>query len=306
MTESREWIDLEESFCRAAAQQQKRIILEQVQTSKDPAAAHLKAIGIAAYACFPLVANGHLIGTLSFGVRQRERLQHGELAMLESVCNQVAVAIERKRTEEALQELNQRLEKRVDERTAQLREINEQMEAFTYSISHDLRAPLRAIRGFAQALTEDYGAALDQPGHDFLRRMSDGAQRMDRLIQDLLQYSRLSRSTLTFEPLDLQRSVARVLAELEPEIRATDASLEVEKDLPAVMGHEATLDQILVNLLSNAMKFVAPGVKPRIRISGSQEQERVRLWVADNGIGIAPAHHHQIFGVFDRLHRSEV
>lgn len=298
-------LDLRNSFCGAVAQQRKYVIAEQVQDSNDASIADIKALGMTAYACFPLLANGRLIGTLSFGLRRGNRLEHAELAMLETVCNQVAVAIERKRTEEALHELNQVLEKRVDDRTAQLQEINDQMEAFTYSISHDLRAPLRAIRGFAQALSEDYAASLDATGRDYLERMGDGAERLDRLIQDLLQYSRLSRSTLSFEPIPLENTVQRVLQNLEPDIRATDALIEVQRPLSRVLGHEQTLEQVLINLLSNALKFVTPGVKPHIRIWSTEESETARLWIGDNGIGIAPEHYHRIFGVFERLHSND-
>jgi signal transduction histidine kinase len=301
----RKWLNLDESFCGAVARQQKRRVAEQVDRGNDPAVAHVKALGVRAYVCFPLLANGRLIGTLAFGVRQRDRIAPGELAMLETVCNQVALAIERQRTEAALSALNLALERRVEERTSQLQESNEQMEAFAYSISHDLRAPLRAIRGFTQALAEDYSACLDDVGRDYLQRMGEGAERLDRLIQDLLNYSRLGRSTLTFDPIDLQIIVERVLGQMDAEIRASQAFVEIKKPLPVILGHEPTLEQVLVNLLSNALKFVPPAVKPSIQIWGTDAGTHARLWIADNGIGIAPAHHHRIFGVFERLHNTD-
>ncbi len=305
MAAEREWLALHKTFCGLVAKNQKRVVAEDVQHSEDPATAHVRTLGITAYVCFPLLTNGRLIGTLSFGTRRRARFKHEELAMMETVCNQVAVAIERKHTEEALQELNQLLERRVQERTAQLQETNDQMEAFTYSISHDLRAPLRAIRGFAQALAEDYGATLDSTGRDYLDRMSAGADRLDQLIQDLLQYSRLSRSRLTFERVSLEESVRRVSQQLDTDIQAAGAKVEVKTPLPLVLAHSPTLDQVLINLLANALKFVAPGTKPQLRIWGSLDGPNARLWIADNGIGIDPAHHQRIFGVFERLHSAE-
>ncbi len=300
-----EWRSLHESFCGSAARQRKRVIAERVQDSQDSATEQIKALGVTAYACFPLLANDRLIGTLSFGVRERDSLEHEELAMLETVCNQVAVAIDRKRTEEALQELNQVLEKRVEQRTAQLQEITDQMEAFTYSISHDLRAPLRAIRGFSQALVDDYGATLDATARDYLARMGDGAERLDRLIQDLLQYSRLSRSTITSEPINLTDALRRVVENLEPEIRAAHAEIRLHEPLPPIVGHTATLDQVVTNLIANALKFVAPQTRPRVEISAEAKENVVRLWIADNGIGIDPSHHRRIFGVFERLHNVD-
>src|SRR5207248_7304488 len=133
------------------------------------------------------------------------------------------------------------LERRVQERTAQLQETNEQMEAFTYSISHDLRAPLRAIRGFAQALAEDYSGVLDETGREYLGRMGEGAERLDQLIQDLLQYSRLGRSTLTFDPIRLESTVAQVLEQLNADIEASHAVIDIKKPLPVILGHEPTL-----------------------------------------------------------------
>jgi signal transduction histidine kinase len=183
--------------------------------------------------------------------------------------------------------------------------LAEQMEAFTYSISHDLRAPLRAVRGFAQALAEDYSAAVDGPGRDYLRRIEQGAERLDRLIEDLLQYSRLGRSPLTLSPVNLEPLIQIALQQFQTEIRTSAAVLEIEKPLPRVIAHESTLQQVLASLISNAVKFVAPGVRPRVRIWGSENGPNARLWIADNGIGIAPAFHRQIFGVFERLHGTE-
>lgn len=305
-TEASTWaaLPLHESLGVTVARQGKRVIAEEEQLAVDPSLAPVRALGVTAYACFPLEANGRLLGTLSFGLRRRQQWEHEELAILETVCNQVAVAIERRRTESALQELNQALEKRVEERTAQLRESNDQMEAFTYSISHDLRAPLRAIRGFAQALWEDYGPAFDETGREYLRRMAGGAERLDQLIQDLLQYSRLSRSTLTFEPISLDTLLLRVIQQMEPDLRACGARLEMGP-LSSILGHGPTLEQVLTNLLSNAIKFMAPGVQPHIRIWSTENLETARLWVEDNGIGIAPGYLQRIFGVFERLHGSD-
>jgi signal transduction histidine kinase len=183
--------------------------------------------------------------------------------------------------------------------------LAEQMESFTYSISHDLRAPLRAVRGFAQALSEDYSAALDDAGREYLTRIEQGAERMDRLIQDLLQYSRVGAAGLTLSPVDLEPLIQHTLQQLGPDIRARHASIELRKPLPSVLGHEPTLEQVVTSLLSNAIKFVPPATPPRVRIWAETNGPHARLWIADNGIGIDPAHHQRIFGVFERLHGAE-
>jgi signal transduction histidine kinase len=179
------------------------------------------------------------------------------------------------------------------------------MEAFSYTISHDLRAPLRTIRGFSQALLEDYSQQLDDVGKDYLNRLMDGADRMDILIQDLLQYSRLGRSKLTFESIDLDQCLKNVLPQFEEEVRAKEAQMIVQPPLAVVLGHPPTLEQAIVNVLSNALKFVEPGVKPRVSIKTVETDGMVRLWIEDNGIGIAPEHQQRIFGVFERLHGME-
>lgn len=237
-----------------------------------------------------------------------------------------------KQAEIALRQLNETLEIRVSDRTAELEDVNAQLEAFAYSVSHDLRAPLRAIESFAQILLTDYSPVLDATGEDFLQRIEGSAALMNTLIENLLDYSRLSRSNLPIAPVDLSLIVSEAHTQLGEEIRSKKAIISFEP-LPSVLGHSATLLRVLVNLLSNALKFVTPGVEPRIRIWAQEVEEAPRrreipprsvpeaettrvesdsrtkwihLWVEDNGIGIASEYHQRIFGVFERLHGVEV
>ena len=207
-----------------------------------------------------------------------------------------------RRQAEQLGDLNRSLR----QRAAEIEGINKELESFSYTISHDLRAPLRAMQGLSNALIEDYGHCLDSAGQDYARRIASAASRMDALIQDLLEYSRLSRAQLEMKPVNLEALVDDLLTEYQEEIRQRQASITVQRPLPEVMGHATTLMQILNNLISNGMKFVAPGVPPQISIRSEAHNGWVRVWVEDNGIGIAPEHHDRIFRVFERLHVSEV
>lgn len=293
------------SICGAVAERRCLIVADDVQRSADPRFRLVRALGLTAYVCYPLVANDELIGTLSFGTRCKRQFKHEELMLMEAVCHQVAVAIQRQRTEEALYDLTQQLDRRVQDRTAQLQETSDQMEAFCYSISHDLRAPLRTIRGFSQAIIEDYASVLDGAGQDYLRRVMSGAEKMDSLIQDLLEYSRIGRSRLIFEEVNLETGVDKVLHQFDEEIELKHARVVIHKPLVSVRGHGPTLEQMLINLLSNALKFISPGVEPEIQIRTTETDRLVRIWVEDNGIGIAPENHLRIFGVFERLHGVE-
>ncbi len=208
---------------------------------------------------------------------------------------------ERKKSEEEIWNLNRDLERRVSLRTGELQEANTQMESFVYSIAHDLRAPLRAMRGFAQALGEDYNDALDAQGKDYAKRIISSAKFMDELINDLLSFSRITRTELELTPVNLNDVLIQVRHQLAENIQETKAIIEVSS-LPEVIAHETTLRQILINLLSNSIKFVAPNVHPHIVIRSEDAENFYRIWIEDNGIGIDPQFRSRIFGIFERLH----
>ncbi|HET7625479.1 MAG TPA: ATP-binding protein [Verrucomicrobiae bacterium] len=211
---------------------------------------------------------------------------------------------ERKQAEEQIRRLNEELEKRVAGRTEALRKSYEQMESFCYSIAHDLRAPLRALKGFGDLLMDEFGAKLGGNAMDYTRRMSASAARMDRLICDLLEYGQLNTLDLPIEETDADEILDRVLAEYQTEIETKRAKIQKQRRLPRVFGHPLVLQVAFKNLLSNALKFVAQDIAPRIHIWPEQRENFVRICVRDNGIGIAPENHAKIFGVFQRLHGS--
>jgi PAS domain S-box-containing protein len=205
---------------------------------------------------------------------------------------------ERRRDEEELERLNVDLEARVTERTAEL-------EAFAYSVSHDLRAPLRAVQGFSDALLDDYDDKLDETGQDYLRRIGQAATRMDRLIRDLLAYSRLSSSSMHPQEVSLGSIVTEAAETIAPEVADRQAELVVDRPLPTVRAYGPALRQVVANLLSNAVKFVEPGQEARVRVWAESRGPHVRLWIEDSGIGIAPEHCERIMRVFERLHGED-
>jgi PAS domain S-box-containing protein len=209
---------------------------------------------------------------------------------------------ELREAQKKLQEHADTLEHKIAERTADLKETNEQLEAFVYSIAHDLRAPLRAMQAFAQLLVEDHAGGLDETARHYLTRIKNSSEFMDRMILDLLAFGRTARSEVTLETVDVTAIWNAALYQCSAQIEQTKARIEAAPALPLVRAHEATLAQVMANLLNNAIKFVPPGVQPRIRFWTEDRGSIVRLWLQDNGVGIAPEHQERIFRVFERLH----
>ncbi len=212
-------------------------------------------------------------------------------------------ATEIRQAQHALRIHSDELERRVNERTANLRQAVNQLETFSYTVSHDLRSPLRAMQGFALAALEDYGDKLEPQGRDYLTRIKNAAERLDRLIQDLLSYTRLSRSDAPLADLDLDR-MTREIVENYPNLHSPAVEVRIEGPLPHVWGHESALTQVVANLLGNAAKFVHPGAVARIVVRAENKGRRVRLWIEDNGIGVSPEDAERIFSMFVRVNET--
>ena len=211
-----------------------------------------------------------------------------------------------RRAELEILRLNADLEQRIATRTRQLQEANEALETFGFSVSHDMREPLRTIQGYANVLKQDFAEGhLDKAGL-YINRIEAVAHRVDTMVSDLLEFARLSRSEIAIENVAIAEALLEVTAALHAEIQQAKAQLHVDvPDGLTVRAHRQTVVQALTNLVSNAVKFVRPGAAPVVRIAAAQAGSMVRVTVADDGIGIAPAAQARIFNVFERLHSEE-
>jgi signal transduction histidine kinase len=224
-----------------------------------------------------------------------EKLSQDEVGQLVDAFNFMVQEIEQSHA--AIQRQTTSLEVQVAERTAKLAATVNELESFSYSVSHDMRGPLRAIVGYAEILAERLPAD-DQESRQYLDRMMRASKRMDLLILDILNYSRVAKSEMQIEPVDLDGLIRDVAAEY-PQFAGTD--LEIVPLLGSVLGHKAALGQVLSNLLGNAIKFVPPGRAPRVRIWSEVHGDRRRVFVQDNGIGIRPQDLPRLFRIFERV-----
>jgi two-component system, sensor histidine kinase and response regulator len=180
---------------------------------------------------------------------------------------------------------------------AELRHAYQELEVLSYTVAHDLRAPLRAMAGFSRILREEYpGRPMDEAAQEYLLRIESGARQMDGLIQSLLAYCRVAGSTIELERLDPGDIIRQVT-----DVQIGDAELSLSQAFPPVLAHRGFLTQAIFHLVSNALKFVDPGVRPKVRIRHETRGTRLRIWIEDNGIGIAPEYHDRLFRTFERL-----
>jgi PAS domain S-box-containing protein len=212
---------------------------------------------------------------------------------------------ERKLAEQQIHLLNEGLEKRVRLRTRKLEAANKELEAFSYSVSHDLRAPLRAVTGFAQIVQRRYRAALPDEGQRYLDNIVTASERMARLIDDLLEYSRLGRKALRFGPVPLAEVMGHLRQDFAPRLAEEGGELVIAADMPEVRGEATLLGRLFSNLVDNALAYRKPGEPAKVRIDWQAAGERVEVRVSDQGIGIPPEHHAKIFDVFQRLHGED-
>jgi signal transduction histidine kinase len=237
-----------------------------------------------------------------YSVRSPKYGERNEIAVLISSFNEMLAQIQER--DAALGEARDRLEQKVQERTAQLTALNADLESFSYSVSHDLRAPLRHIAGFTHILREDYGSAMDPGAQGYLERIQTGTENMERLIEALLKMAQFSRKELVCAFTDLNLIVTNVIAELQPELEGRRIDWRIG-DLPAAECDANLLKQVFVNLISNAVKYTRRREVAIIEIGHVQEQNEPVIFIRDNGAGFDEKYANKLFSVFQRLHRAE-
>lgn len=317
------------------------MLREHVQSSTDPLFANARKFGFHAYVVIPLVAGSTLLGLLCLATRTRETITPGETDLLRTIGQYLAVALNREKIDRELRiaqkKLNEHahdLEQKVADRTASLKQIIAELQTFSYTIAHDLRAPIRALKGYCEILVEDYADHLPAEAITIVSRLRNNSVQMDALTRDLLEFSKVSRQDLTVSALDLSQVVADTIALSGARLAAC---VTVQQPLHSVLANRTLVGQCVSNLLQNAMKFCKPGIDPAVKVwselvqagarggesdtgefsrsryaisePGSQEDAdsnapRVRLWFEDNGIGISREAQSKVFGIFERGDRA--
>jgi PAS domain S-box-containing protein len=270
-----------------------------------------RKLGLLANASFPFQLRGATVGALVLYVGETGYFLDDEMRLMVSVASEISLALEaleteqqRNQAEQKVHQLNAELERRVLERTAQLEAANKELEAFSYSVSHDLRAPLRAVNGFAGMVLHEFGPQVPADARHYLERIRNGAKRMGELIDDLLAFSRLSRESMSCRVVDSLKLLQAVLEESAPQREGRQIEIKVGH-LPPCCGDPALLKQVWVNLISNAIKYTGGRESAIIEIGCEQNNGKNIFFVRDNGAGFNMKYANKLFGVFQRLHRAD-
>lgn len=293
-----EWLDFGFAVCGCAARDGQRIVAEHIAITPDERTALVKSYGINAYCCHPLLGpGGKVIGTLSFGTCNRETFGEADLSLMKAVADQVAAAMIRLRTEADIIRLGEDMATR----NVELESVNKELESFIYSISHDLRAPLRSMGGFARILVEDYHKSLDEQGRDYLGRIINGSEKMTLLIDDLLHLSKISREELSRTKVDMSGFAASIIAGLREADPQRSVEVDIAGDLTA-FADPRLMEIVLLNLLANAWKFTSRTAEARIEFGAIEKDGKTVFYVRDNGAGFDPQYADKMFSPFQRLH----
>lgn len=262
---------------------------------------------ISAVLCVPLLYGGQLIGVLGVHEQHPSELKFSQedAHFLSLFASQAAAALYSADLFEQLRRNAVELEQRVDERTRELRSKNKELETFTYTVSHDLKAPLRGISGYSSLLMEDYADQLDEEGKRYLNNLIGSADRMSHLIEDLLSYSRVERRDIKKTTVDLQDLLGKIVNEYQSEIGLSGIKFNLEIECGTLFTDQEALSQALRNLVDNAVKFSRDCASPQVTIRSDKVPDSVLISVQDNGIGFDMQYYDKIFEIFQRLHLSE-
>ncbi|HEX9924704.1 MAG TPA: ATP-binding protein, partial [Anaerolineae bacterium] len=262
-------------------------------------------LGLRSAIAMPMRVRERVLGVITFVMAESGRhYSEADLALTEELAGRAALAVDNAQLYHQAQQLNVTLEDRVNERTARLEAANKELEAFSYSVSHDLRSPLRAIDAFSRILLDDYAAQLDASAQDFLDSIRSNTQQMGELIDDLLTFSRLGRQALQKQVVSVTDLVQAILTGLQPDRAGREVEL-ILSDLPSCQADPKLLKQVWLNLLSNAFKYTRDRALARIEIGCQSEAAMPVFFVKDNGVGFDMEYAAKLFGVFQRLHRAE-
>lgn len=251
----------------------------------------------------PLTYQKTMLGVLAFFGDHAEQFADDDLQNIQILANCLAVSIANRTADASLASLNQELERRVEQRTAQLELSNRELEAFSYTVSHDLRAPLRGIDGWSQILVKENGDQLSDSARESLDYIRSEAQRMGQMIENLLQLSRITRTELKKEKVDLSSLAQSIMTRVMHDDPHETALIRITPDIFAV-GDPALLEIALINLLSNAWKFSSKKDQPLIEFGVESTSEGNRYYVRDNGVGFNVKRAEKLFGAFQRYHRE--
>jgi PAS domain S-box-containing protein len=284
-----QWLDFGAGVSGCVARDKCRIVAENILSTPDPRTELVKAVGLQAYACHPLMAEGRLIGTLSFGAKKRPRFTDDELSLMKDVADQVAIALQRQNAQAALRHTALELER-----------SNQELQQFAYVASHDLQEPLRAVAGYLGLIDERLRDKLDDKGRHYMAGAIEGAERMHTLINDLLELSRVGSRGGEFQSADLNAVLDIALKNLAVTVNQTNAVV-TRSSLPALPADANQIAMLFQNLIGNAIKFRGER-PPEIDVSARWQAGHWVFAVRDNGIGIEPQYYEQIFQIFRRLH----
>lgn len=299
---SRRWA-YERSFASVVMSHDRTAFVPDLELRPDIAGAQSEERLFRSVLATPLRLGGTTVGVIKVFSTLPHQWSKEQFKIIEWTSAQCSLLMDSRRLKQELRRTNADLDRLVKARTAELQELVNELEHFSYTITHDLRAPLRAMHGFAGLLAEECMGILNEQSREYLKRITTAAGRMDRLITDALSYSKVVRHEMPMEPVDVNRLLSGMI-ESYPIFQQPKADVEIVGELPAVLGNEAGLTQCFSNLLGNAVKFVPPTRTPVVRIRSERRGDRVRLWCEDNGIGIRPELQSRVFVMFQRLSKD--